>query len=463
VQLATDVHPIGFADVETSHLSEELGHIWEIGIVHRGADGVDAEHVWQLRPDLTTADPDALRIGCFEERFVLPDGVQGGFTGGPGAVQAMTRRQVGEAVARLLNEAVMVGSNPHFDAVHLTKFLRSVGIEPTWTYRPLDIVTLAAGCLHGMAAHIESFYREPVVRAAIAGQTGWPWRSYQTSEAIGVPRPAPGVGHTAIGDARWARDVWDTVVSSHREGTGGEPFEQVTALYRLINAHPGGNAVKTGAAGTAPDTDTGRRTGGCPDGTSSSRLPTDAAGTARAGQEKRPAPSLDEAFFALTRATADGHLIWTGSIDKNGLPRFAHGGSELSARRVSVRLLTGTDPQERLYRRCTQPKCVDPRHLGPRGALSLAEAWAARTRATADGHLIWTGASNTRGMLILEFEGRTQSARRLAFRLRTGKQPVGKVRSTCDQPACVAPRHVEDAEGRARLDALVAALRPQPT
>ncbi|NED83513.1 hypothetical protein G3I76_25900, partial [Streptomyces sp. SID11233] len=39
----------------------------------------------------------------------------------------------------------------------------------------------------------------------------------------------------------------------------------------------------------------------------------------------------------------------------------------------------------------------------------------------------------------------------IAFRMRTGREPVGQVRAECDVPYCVAPDCVEDEPGRLRI------------
>ncbi|MEU0950488.1 hypothetical protein ABZ379_48895 [Streptomyces canus] len=78
------------------------------------------------------------------------------------------------------------------------------------------------------------------------------------------------------------------------------------------------------------------------------------------------------------------------------------------------------------------------------------ERWRQHTREVKDGHLEWTGprATNSSGTPVLRVRGSWYSAAGIAFRMRTGRDPVGQVRPECDLKHCVAPAHVEDEPGR---------------
>lgn len=88
----------------------------------------------------------------------------------------------------------------------------------------------------------------------------------------------------------------------------------------------------------------------------------------------------------------------------------------------------------------------------PQQPLTLDEKWAARTRPDDGGHLEWTGERSTgSGTPLLRYRDQSYAAAAVAFRQRTGRDPVGQVKAECDMPQCVAPEHVEDEPGRQRL------------
>jgi hypothetical protein len=75
----------------------------------------------------------------------------------------------------------------------------------------------------------------------VAERLGWPWKSYSASEAVGTPRPAGDVAHTALGDARWCRDLWDriTVPDAFYAATDAQLADMVTdALRRRTGGTP---------------------------------------------------------------------------------------------------------------------------------------------------------------------------------------------------------------------------------
>lgn len=83
---------------------------------------------------------------------------------------------------------------------------------------------------------------------------------------------------------------------------------------------------------------------------------------------------------------------------------------------------------------------------------SLEEKWRKATKPVPGGHLEWTGSRVGESRTpVLFHQDTTHTAARVSFRLRTGRDPVGPVRSECGVLHCVAPEHVEDEPGRARL------------
>ncbi|MFJ9633712.1 hypothetical protein ACIRU8_39070 [Streptomyces sp. NPDC101175] len=190
--------PLASADLETTGLDPARHDAWEIAIVHRGIDGVVSEYLWQKRPSeqaLLEAEPEALRISRYHERMVVPKGAEAldMITG-----RTLTLGELFKEVHGLLDGAILIGSNVGaFDADFLRRML---GAAP-WHYRPVCAATLAAGFLYSA---------EPSV---MPGET----RAFSTgavSKHMGVLQPGPDERHTALPDARWAFDLYNTVCSS---------------------------------------------------------------------------------------------------------------------------------------------------------------------------------------------------------------------------------------------------------
>ncbi|MGW7514812.1 hypothetical protein ACWGJ2_04390 [Streptomyces sp. NPDC054796] len=88
----------------------------------------------------------------------------------------------------------------------------------------------------------------------------------------------------------------------------------------------------------------------------------------------------------------------------------------------------------------------------------LAHAFAARTAVVEGGHREWTGYTTASGAGRFRHQGRDYTAYQAAFILRTGREPVGTVRPTCDRPRCCDPAHVDDGATRQRDRAALAAV-----
>jgi hypothetical protein len=98
--------------------------------------------------------------------------------------------------------AHIVGAVPNFDTDRLSIVLHRHGYIPAWHYHLIDVENLAVGYLAGRASQGD-------LDAGLA-LPDLPWDSDVLSAALGVTAPVED-RHTALGDCRWARDIFDAV------------------------------------------------------------------------------------------------------------------------------------------------------------------------------------------------------------------------------------------------------------
>ncbi|NUP46168.1 MAG: hypothetical protein HOW97_02470 [Catenulispora sp.] len=225
--------PLAFVDTETTHLSAELGEVWEVAIILRDGDG-DGEHVWQFTPRTIDAEihGEALRIGRFEERFAVPDGCTAAYTA-DGDIDPMTRDDAITEITATLSGAVLVANNAAFDDRHLRKLLDLREEEQPWCHRPTCIMARAEGYLWATDPHWMA------EQEAAVGQVS----SRVLSRRLGVEPPGGDVAHTALGDARWVMAVHDAITAprvvrawaddeivtcSHNRCSNGEGYSKAT-------------------------------------------------------------------------------------------------------------------------------------------------------------------------------------------------------------------------------------------
>lgn len=191
--------PICFVDTETTGLDPDKHAIWEIGLITPDGE----EHVWQFPVDEMTADPIALNIGRYWDRRWGTHNEINSVSAIYDAHKPASRRKnfpdEGRALkptpewGRWFREKTagchLAGAVVSFDEERLRRLLRSLGVLSRWHYHLVDVEALAAGAL---------------------GQQP-PWDSNELSLAVGVD-PEQFDRHTALGDARWAKAIYDAVI-----------------------------------------------------------------------------------------------------------------------------------------------------------------------------------------------------------------------------------------------------------
>lgn len=206
-----------FVDTETTGLNPYFHEVWEVAVIERKViehdeqptQTVDTEHLFHVKPDLQRADPNALRSCRYYERAADMDRAPKplGMTDGQtylddtprGGIRWQEPTRVAMTLARLLDGAHIAGAVPSFDAQFLQRFLHKHGQAATWHYHLIDVETLAVGYLAANTAGCRD--------CAI----DLPWESDFLAGELHV-KADPEARHTALGDARWARDIYDAVM-----------------------------------------------------------------------------------------------------------------------------------------------------------------------------------------------------------------------------------------------------------
>lgn len=178
---------IVFIDTETTSLRPDR-RVWDIGLIIREPGNPDRERssfIDSVDLDLGNADPFALKIGKFYERH--PYGV-GAVRMNDNLLREFDALRVVEQQTR---DAILVGAVPNFDAEVLGARMRAHGILPSWHYHLVDVETLAAG----------------------ARKLAPPWSFDAVLDLYGLKYDEAD-RHTALGDARMARDLYDAIMAS---------------------------------------------------------------------------------------------------------------------------------------------------------------------------------------------------------------------------------------------------------
>ena len=165
-----------FVDTEATGLDHWRHELTEVAWIVRFEDGTEAERVYVPEHTLDGAEPDALRLTHYDDRL-----------------RDAPRTPMTEWLGQFLEDArgaVLVGAVPDFDARHLIRACRKLGVEPTWDHHLLDVETLAL--------------------PLIAPGPEAPRSLARTCDALGVAHDR-GRAHGALYDARQAMAVFDRV------------------------------------------------------------------------------------------------------------------------------------------------------------------------------------------------------------------------------------------------------------
>ena len=182
-----------FLDIEATSLDILTARPWEIAMIERWPDGAErATTIMVSDVDVSGADPEALRVGRFEDRHT-PEASAYWLTEELAALWVARRTAASESLGRPVLVGSAVGS---YDAPVLAAMLARHGYTPEWWHHPIDLVTWTqAREAHGPFE---------TVSLRVDG-------SYDLSRRVGVAPPAGEARHTAMGDALWARAWWDAV------------------------------------------------------------------------------------------------------------------------------------------------------------------------------------------------------------------------------------------------------------
>ena len=207
---------ICFVDTETTGLDPDRHAIWEVALITPGGD----EHVWQFPVDEMAADPFALDIGRYWERRWGTDNDVAVLDAVYEAHNAKSRRKnfpgegrairPGSTWARRFRDLTagchLAGAVVSFDEERLRRLLRSCGVLHRWHYHVIDVEALAVGYLASMTVGLQG------VRPSGFDPLRLPWESDGLSAALGIT-VSDEDRHTALGDARWARAIYDAVTT----------------------------------------------------------------------------------------------------------------------------------------------------------------------------------------------------------------------------------------------------------
>jgi hypothetical protein len=217
-----------FVDTEFTTLDRLLRRVWEIAVIIRDPGKPDVEIEWQVRPDLTGASPESLRIGGYYRRNRLhgnPVGT-GLIVTGPGfpeldpgepsdgKVRLISSHIIAADLATICDGAYLVAAVPSADELALDHFMRENGQVLSHHYRLRCVETMALGWLYGRRAEQERGITVAGVEPEPIEIPAPPWATKELWRLVGVPPLPDELAHRALNDARSVRDMWDVLTAT---------------------------------------------------------------------------------------------------------------------------------------------------------------------------------------------------------------------------------------------------------